>query len=137
MALADPDPIGAIFDTSILVAQEQGRPLRAVRLPSSPAISVVTLAELRLAVFNAVDTTAQAFRLQTLERALKVRAIPIDETIAFNWTVLRSAARSLSQGRINDLWIAATAMALQVPVVTQDEGFCRLAEVGGPEAILV
>ena len=131
------DQIGALLDTSILIAQETGRPLRVADIPDGPVISVVTLAELRLAILNAGDTPTQARCLQTLERALRVQAIPIDETIAFNWAVLRSAARSLSQSRINDLWIAATAMALRVPVVTQDEGFVRLSQVGGPEAILI
>jgi len=66
-----------------------------------------------------------------------VQTVPIDETIAFQWAVLRSATRSLSQSRINDLWIAAIALALQVPVVTQDDGFARLAEVGGPKVIRI
>lgn len=48
-----------------------------------------------------------------------------------------SAARSLSQARVNDLWIAATALALQVPVITQDDGFLRLEKVGGPKVIRV
>lgn len=131
------DSLGAILDTSYFVGYEQGRLLHPDQLPSVVATSVVTLAELRLAFLNATNLYDQARRLRTLERALEVRPIPIDETIAFNWAVLRSAARSLSQSRINDLWIAATAMALQVPVVTQDEGFTRLSQAGGPEVILI
>jgi len=131
------ESIGVIVDTSIFVALEQGRPIRRVELPAVKAVSVVTMAELRLAVLNASNLSDQVKRLQTLERAIKVRAVPIDETIAFQWAVLRSAARSLSQSRINDLWIAATALALQVPVVTQDDGFVRLAEVGGPKVIRI
>ena len=46
-------------------------------------------------------------------------------------------ARSLSQSRINDLWIAASALALGVPVITQDVSFVRLAAVGGPPVISV
>jgi len=30
---------------------------------------------------------------------------------------------------VNDSWIAATAMALQVPIVTQDDGYINLAEL--------
>jgi len=66
-----------------------------------------------------------------------VHPVPIDETVAYHWATLRSAARSLSQSRINDLWIAATALALHVPVITQDTGFVRLAAVGGPSVVLV
>jgi len=131
------ESIGAVVDTSVFVALEQRRPIRRVELPPVRAISVVTLAELRLAVFNSTDPFEQAVRLQTLEKALRVHPVPIDEVIAFQWAVLRSAARSLSQSRINDLWIAATAMALRVPVITQDDGFARLAEVGGPTVIRV
>jgi predicted nucleic acid-binding protein len=30
---------------------------------------------------------------------------------------------------VNDSWIAATAMALNVPIVTQDDDYIRLAEL--------
>ncbi len=30
---------------------------------------------------------------------------------------------------VNDSWIAATAMALQVPIVTQDDDYIKLAEL--------
>ena len=131
------DDVGAIVDTSVFIAQEQRRSLSAALLPASMAVSVVTLGELRLAVLNEDDKRNQALRLRTLEKALRIRPIAIDETIAFQWAVLRSAARSLSQARVNDLWIAATALALQVPVITQDDGFLRLEKVGGPQVIRV
>jgi predicted nucleic acid-binding protein len=129
--------VGAILDTSFFIAREQGRQIKPSVLPDGLALSVVTLAELRLAVLNENDTRRQATRLDTLERALRIRPIGIDETIAFQWAVLRSAARSQSQRRVNDLWIAATAVALGVPVVTQDEGFVALMKIGGPETIMV
>ena len=129
--------IEAIVDTNYFVAFEQSRPLDMSRVPATIAISVVTLAELRLAIFNASDMVSQANRLGTLERALKIRSVGIDENVAFQWAVLRSAARSESEGRVNDLWIAATALTLQVPVVTQDTGFLRLEKIGGPKVILV
>jgi len=131
------DTIGGILDTSYFIALETRRPLDAAAIPDGLAVSVVTQAELRLAVLNESDPVRQAVRLRTLEACLFTRAIGIDETIAFQWAVLRSAARSLSQSRVNDLWIAATALALQVPVVTQDDGFLALAKVGGPEVIRV
>ena len=131
------ESVGGIIDTSIFIGLEQGRPMRSTSLTGGWAVSVVTLAELRLAVLNARDTADAAMHLLTLEKAERRRSIPIDETIAFHWAVLRSAARSLSQSRANDLWIAATALALRVPVITQDEGFARLEQVGGPQVILV
>lgn len=38
---------------------------------------------------------------------------------------------------INDLWIAAVALANGLPVVTQDSGFDVLAELGALEVIRV
>ena len=131
------DQIGAIIDTSVFVAGEQGRPMRRITLPRVTAISVVTVAELRLAVLNTGEPTQRALCLATLERALRLSPVPIDEVIALQWAFLRSAARGQGQHRINDLWIAATALALRVPVVTQDEGFLALEKVGGPAVILV
>ena len=131
------EAVGAILDTSFFIAREQRRQIKPSVLPDGLALSVVTLAELRLAVLNENDTRRQATRLDTLERALRIRPIGIDETIAFQWAVLRSAARSQSQSRVNDLWIAATAVALGVPVVTQNEGFVALMKIGGPETIMV
>ena len=131
------DTIGAILDTSFFIAAEQKRPAKRVTLPEGLAISVITLAELRLAVLNESNQKNRARRLATLEKALKFRPVGVDETIAFQWSALLSAARSLSQSRVNDLWIAATALALHVPVVTQDDGFVRLEQVGGPRVILL
>ena len=131
------DSVAAILDTSFFIAQEQRRTMRRQAPSGVLAVSVVTLAELRLAVLNEADRGKQARRLGTLEMALKIRPVSIDETIAFQWAALRSAARSLSQSRINDLWIAATALALRVPVITQDDGFLALEKVGGPAVIRV
>jgi len=131
------ESIDALADTSVFVAAEQGRSLAADCLPSLLGISVVTLAELRLAVLNAPSPNIVALRLATLEKALTVQAVGIDERIAACWALLRSAARSESQSHVNDLWIAATALSLQVPVVTQDEGFLRLKKVSDLEVILI
>ena len=38
---------------------------------------------------------------------------------------------------VNDMWIAATAMANQLPIVTQDDDFDALADLGGPVVIRV
>jgi len=131
------DQVGGILDTSIFIAREQRRTTRPTPLPDGLAVSVVTLAELRVGVLRETDARRQVLRLATLERALRIRTIDIDETVAFNWAVLRARAQSHSQDRVNDLWIAATALALRVPVITQDEGFVRLKSIGGPDVIVV
>lgn len=38
---------------------------------------------------------------------------------------------------VNDLWIAAVAVARDLPIVTQDPDFEVLRSIGGPEIIVV
>jgi predicted nucleic acid-binding protein len=118
----------AVLDTSILIAREQGRPLRRP-LPDQVAISVVSIAELELGVLVAANPDTRAQRLRTLGevRALG-SALPIDERTASAYAEL--AARSLAAGRkprIHDTWIAATALANQSEVWTQDQDFTDFA----------
>lgn len=118
----------AVLDTSILIAREQGRPLRR-QLPDRVAVSVVSIAELELGVLVAADADARARRLRTLGevRAL-AGALPIDERCASAYAEL--AARSLAAGRkprIHDTWIAATALVNESEVWTQDRDFTDFA----------
>lgn len=55
---------------------------------------------------------------------------PLDTSVAEHWTKLRVALRDrgLRMG-VNDSWIAATALELDVPVLTQDDGFPTLDEL--------
>lgn len=63
-------------------------------------------------------------RLATLTRGLVLEPIPIDESVAEAWAMLRILLRDSGQRMpVNDSWIAATAMALRIPVVTQDEDY--------------
>ena len=61
--------------------------------------------------------------------------MPVDTAVADAWARLREAMRA--RGRrmpINDSWIAATAIAHAVPVVTQDDDY---ADVPGLVVIRV
>jgi predicted nucleic acid-binding protein len=62
--------------------------------------------------------------------ALELDAIPIDEGIAAAWArlgiVLRDHGLRLP---VNDSWIAATALSLGVPVVTQDRDFANIPDL--------
>jgi len=54
----------------------------------------------------------------------------IDDDVAEQWARLRVLLRDSHQRMpVNDSWIAATAMALDVPVVTQDDGYIDLDEL--------
>lgn len=120
----------AIADTSIFIADESGRPLVAERLPDEIGVSVITIGELRAGVLAATDVRTRDLRLRTLAAALELDPIPIDHHVAERWATLRVLLRDrgLRMG-VNDSWIAATAWALGVPVLTQDTGFPDLDEV--------
>ena len=50
--------------------------------------------------------------------------MPVDEDVAGAWARLRVTLRDLGlRMGVNDSWIAATALALGVPVVTQDADY--------------
>jgi hypothetical protein len=113
---------GGLADTSIFIANENGRPLRTEVLPDRLAVSVITVGELRAGVLAARDLATRDRRLATLTAVLALDPIPVDADVAAAWARLRVALRDLGRRMgVNDSWIAATAIALDVPLVTQDE----------------
>jgi predicted nucleic acid-binding protein len=114
----------ALADTSIFIADETGRPLDTAAFPDELAVSVITIGELRAGVLAATDLSTRDRRMRTLTAALQLDPVPIDTAVAEHWATLRVALRDtgLRMG-VNDSWIAATALALGVPVLTQDDGF--------------
>ena len=127
-----------ILDTSVFIADESGRPLAERLLPDEAAISVVTLAELQAGVLAASDSATRATRLATLGVVADVALLPIDERVALAWARLWvQLAESGQRVNVNDSWIAATALAHNVPVVTQDDAFDVLTEVSGVAVVRV
>ena len=120
----------AIANTSIFIANETGRPLNTAVLPDELAVSVITIGELRAGVLAAADLTTRDRRLRTLTAALELDPVPIDTAVAEHWAKLRVNLRdrNLRMG-VNDSWIAATALALGVAVLTQDDGFPELDDL--------
>lgn len=113
----------ALADTSLFIARESGRPL-AGPPPRQIAVSYVTIGELRAGVLAASDPRARARRLETLTRAESLRPLPIDAGVARAWGELRVALRDAGRRMlVNDSWIAATAIAHGIPVVTQDTDY--------------
>ena len=114
----------ALADTSVFIARESGRQLRIEALPERLAISVITVGELRAGVLDAADLESRDRRLATLTSALRLAAIPVDEAVAEAWARLRVALQQAGlRMPANDSWIAATAIAFGVPVVTQDDDY--------------
>ncbi len=113
-----------LADTTVFVARESGRPLQVDSLPDVIGVSVITIGELRAGVLAAADVETRDRRLATLIQALAMDPILIDGAVAESWARLRLLlSDSQQQMPVNDSWIAATALALGVPVVTQDADY--------------
>ncbi len=116
-----------LADTSLFVARETGRPLDVSAVPDELAVSVITIGELRAGVLVAVDTQTRSRRLATLTHVVAMQPVPIDDDVANSWATLRVLLRDRGKRMpVNDSWIAATAMTLEVPVVTQDKHYPAL-----------
>jgi predicted nucleic acid-binding protein len=127
-----------LLDTSVLIAIENGKPLRTEAMPETTAISVVTKAELRVGIFAAEDVEARDRRLATFELANRIVALPVDEAVSRAWAQMRAYVRASGRKvKINDMWIAATAAAHEIPVLTQDADFDALNGVAGLSVIPV
>lgn len=113
-----------LADTSVFIARESGRPLDTEALPDELAVSVITIGELRSGVLAASTVDVRARRLATLTAAMQLDPVPVDEAVADQWARLRVELRDRGlRMPVNDSWIAATARALGIPVVTQDDDF--------------
>ena len=111
-----------LVDTSVFIARESERGIDERRIPASLAISVITIAELRAGVLAARTAVARERRLATLEAVRWFDVLPIDDDVAQAWARLRIVLRDASERMgVNDSWIAATAIAHDLPVVTQDD----------------
>jgi predicted nucleic acid-binding protein len=125
-----------LLDTSVLIAREEDSQLEA-SLPQEIAISVVTLAELHFGVLVAKDDETRQHRLRRLgiiEATLQ--PILIDALIARAFATVAHAVKAAGRqprARIMDLWIAATALALRLPLYTRNpqdfEGLHSLIQV--------
>lgn len=110
----------ALADTSVFIAVERDRPMSS-SAPDRVAVSVVTVAELRLGVLAGGDGPARARRLETLTAVEALEPLPIDARVAHTWAALRLALRDAGRRMpVNDSWIAATAIAHDMPVASQD-----------------
>jgi hypothetical protein len=127
-----------LLDTSVLIAQESERPMHRERLPRKAAISIVTKAELRLGVLAAANVQTRDRRLTTLDSISEMAVLPVWGAVERAWAgmcaYLAASGRSV---KVNDLWIAATAAAYEMPVLTQDHDFYALSGVAGLTVIEV
>lgn len=110
-----------LLDTSVLVAQDADLSGLACQ------ISSVSYAELHFGVQTAPDTSAQLTRQHrlTLIQSVYGHGITFTDETAHHYGLLcgrlRQQGRS-PRGRAMDIMIAATALALDVPLVTRNVG---------------
>jgi len=117
--------VRGLLDTSVFIADEQGRQLAVASLPEEAGVSVVTLAELELGVHLAETPDVRSRRLATL-RAVQTTysALLVDEHVASNFArIVADARRAGRRPTVQDSWIAATAITHEIPVFTQDADF--------------
>jgi predicted nucleic acid-binding protein len=114
----------ALLDTSFFVASEAGRPLIELSGVDETEVSVMTLAELTVGVLVASEED-RSRRLATLSAVESTwEPLPVDVDVARAFA--RIVAEIRSQRRrvpVLDALIAATAVAEDIPVVTQDRDY--------------
>jgi predicted nucleic acid-binding protein len=133
-----PPALRGLLDTSVFIALESGRDLRSEAMPLTGAVSVVTKAELRAGIFAADDIATRDRRIKTLELVTRIPLLPVDDEVSSAWAQMRAyLAAAERRVNANDMWIAATAAAHEIPVVTQDADFDAMNGIAGLSVIPV
>ncbi len=124
----------ALADTSAFIAVEQGRS-PATDLPDAVAVSYVTISELTVGLLRSSTSEERQLRLRTLVQAQRLPPLRIDHEVAQVWAEMQDTLLEAKKKlRSNDSWIAATAVAHGLPLVTQDLGFVGIF---GLEIVLI
>lgn len=127
-----------LLDTSVMIAVETGRPVDYGAMPLQQFVCSISLGELHLGIHTAPNAESRSARIGTLEAMAGLVALPVNAAAAAHWGRLRYRLRE--EGRrinVNDLWIAAVALAHGMPVITQDEDFTILSDLDGPAVVMV
>ncbi|MBA3528908.1 MAG: type II toxin-antitoxin system VapC family toxin [Propionibacteriaceae bacterium] len=136
--MTETQAVCGVYDTSLFIAAESGRRIREELLPAESVTTVITLAELTAGVLAARDTETRARRLNTLSALSSLEVLTVDQRAAEQWARLRIyLAERGRRLNLNDLWIAAVAVAHGLPVVTQDSDFDALEDYHGFSQIQV
>jgi tRNA(fMet)-specific endonuclease VapC len=113
-----------LLDTNILIYIRQRRPPEVLRKfarlqPGEAALSVVTYGELLYGAERVEDKAAARAMLEELISLIPVLPLPVNSGVAYG----RIRAFLSSKGQLignNDLWIAAHAVASELPLVTNN-----------------
>jgi predicted nucleic acid-binding protein len=105
------------------------------RLPAELAVSAITLAELAAGPHAAADPVERARRQDRLQRVeATFEALPVDANVARAYgrvyAAVITAGRKARDRRATDLFIAATAVAADLPLYTRNPSdFAGLADL--------
>lgn len=120
-------PLGSdLLDTNAAIAwfaDDGGLPARY--LGRDVSVSVITLGELRFGAYKSIRTDDNNRRLDRFETFIDV--LSVTREIASKYGELKQHLRAAGKPiPDNDLWIAATAIAHNLTLVTQDKHFASL-----------
>lgn len=123
-------PQRALADTSVFIGLDAAR-FDVSRFENFEwGVSAITLGELRLGVLQAQDPESASRRLSVYQLAQRFEALPADEAVSEVWALLVSRLRAAGRrAPVNDSWIAATAIAHGVPIVTQDSDYDAIPDL--------
>lgn len=107
-----------LADTSVLISPPAGDDHEEL------VISAVSVGELHAGVEMARDDATRSARLGRLTAVVaSVPVLAVDNAVAARYGELRRAS---GRAPSNDLWIAATALAHDLTLLTRDEGLAAL-----------
>ncbi len=108
----------ALADTSVVIAPPPDADDEPV------VVSAISIGELHAGVELARDDATRSMRLARLSAVVaNVPILPVDGPVSARYGALRRASRRAPS---NDLWIAATALAHDLTLVTRDERLAAL-----------
>lgn len=120
--------LSSLIDTSVLI----GAGRLGIEIQGGWVISAISVGELDAGVLLAADPAVRAARLRRLTAVIaEAPILGVDRAVAARYGELRAAT---GRSPTNDLWIAATALAHGLTLVTGDE---RQAALPLVEATLV
>lgn len=92
-------------------------------------ISTIVLGELEYGVANSAETRREQNKQALLDFISAVQILPLTESVSETYGQLRAALKKQPIGP-NDTWIAAHALAMQLPLVTNNtREFSRVTDL--------
>jgi predicted nucleic acid-binding protein len=103
----------ALIDTSVLIDGV------GVEIDEPWVVSIITVGELEAGVLMASDEATRAKRLRLLTAVLaEAPVVDVDHSVSNRYGELRAASE---RRPTNDIWIAATALAHDLTLITADQ----------------